>query len=201
MIPEGPLLWYVNRSSGVVLVLLLTATVALGVWSTRGEAGGRLPRFAVQSLNRNLGLLSMVMLTLHIGTAVLDEYVDIRWWQAVVPWDLSYEPLWLALGIAAFDLLLAVLLTSLVRDRFGHRAWRAIHLSSYGIWAVSVAHGLGIGTDSGTSWARGTCVACAAVVVLSGAVRLGADRLGSRRAAAAPPDEPTSRLTTIGSPR
>jgi len=197
VIPDGPLLWYVNRSTGVVLVLLLTATVALGVWSTRGDAGARLPRFAVQALHRNIGLLSLVLLTLHIATAVLDEYVDIRWWQAVAPWDLHYEPLWLALGIVAFDLLLAVALTSLVRDRLGHRAWRAVHLSSCGIWIGSVVHGLGIGTDSGTSWARWTYVGCAAVVAVSITIRL----VGRVRAEAAPADAPTSKLTTIGGHR
>jgi methionine sulfoxide reductase heme-binding subunit len=197
MIPEGPLLWYVNRSTGVVLVVLLTATVLLGVWSSRGDAGTRLPRFAVQALHRNLGLLTMTMLTLHIATAVLDEYVDIRWWQAVLPWQLAYEPLWLALGIVGFDLLLAVLLTSMLRSRFGHRAWRSVHLFSYAIWAVSVVHGLGIGTDNGASWARWTYGVSTALVVLAIAVRL----LGSRRRPEPSSAFATAPLSTIGGPR
>lgn len=192
--PEGPLLWYVNRSTGLVLVLLLTATVALGVWSTRGDAGARLPRFAVQSLHRNVGLLSVVMLAAHVATAVLDEYVDIRWWQAAVPWRLSYEPLWLALGVVAVDLVLAVTVTSLLRDRFGRRTWRGIHLSSYGIWALSVGHGLGIGTDSGEPWARWIYVGSAAVVVVALGIRV----LGNRRPAPTPPAAPAAGVTTIG---
>lgn len=171
-VPEGPLLWYVNRSTGMVLLLLLTATVLMGIWSTRGEAGGRLPRFAVQALHRNVGLLSVAMITVHIGSAVLDEYVDIRWWQAFVPHQLHYKPLWLALGIVALDLMLAVVLTSLVRARLGHRAWRAVHLSSYVIWALAVVHGVGIGTDTATAWGRWTYVGSAAAVAASVAVRL-----------------------------
>ena len=85
LILDGPLLWYVNRASGVVLLALLTLTVLLGVSSMRGAAGTRVPRFAVQALHRNTGLLALVMLGLHIASAVLDEYVDIRWWQGVVP--------------------------------------------------------------------------------------------------------------------
>jgi DMSO/TMAO reductase YedYZ heme-binding membrane subunit len=171
-VPQGPLLWYLNRSTGMVLLLLLTATVLMGIWSTRKEAGGRLPRFAVQALHRNLGLLSVTMVTLHIGSAVLDEYVDIRWWQAFVPYQLHYQPLWLALGIVAFDLMLAVVLTSLVRARLGHRAWRAVHLSSYVIWALAVAHGVGIGTDTATPWGRWTYIGSAAAVAASAAVRI-----------------------------
>ena len=174
MIAEGPLLWYVNRSTGMVLLILLTTTVQLGIWSTRGGAGTRVPRFAIQALHRNIGLLSVVMLVLHVATAVLDEYVDIRWWQAVLPWQLHYEPLWLALGIVAFDLLLAVVLTSMARERLGQRAWRAVHLSGYLVLGLSVAHGLGIGTDSGESWAQWTYAVSAASVVVATVLRLAA---------------------------
>jgi sulfoxide reductase heme-binding subunit YedZ len=172
VIPEGPLLWYVNRSTGIVLVLLLTTAVLLGVWSTRGEAGGRLPRFVVQALHRNIGLLTATMLAAHVVTAVLDEYVDIRWWQAVLPVGLSYDPLWLAVGIVALDLVLAVVLTSLVRDRLNQRTWRVVHLSGYLVWVASVAHGLGIGTDSGEGWVRWLYAGCALVVAASAVLRV-----------------------------
>ena len=39
--------------------------------------------------------------------------------------------MWLSLGTVAFDLLLAVLLSSLVRDRLSYRAWRAVHWLAY----------------------------------------------------------------------
>lgn len=194
MIPDGPLLWYVNRGTGFVLLVLLTATVLLGMWSTHGAAGGRIPRFAIQHLHRNIGLLTTTMLTLHVATAVLDEYVDIRWWQALAPWQLHYDPVWLALGIVALDLLLAVVITSLVRDRLGRRAWWAVHLASYAVWALSIAHGLGIGTDTGEEWAGWTYAGSAAVVVTSSVLRLAAGRR---------PAGTTDRrtLTPVGGPR
>ena len=193
MIPEGPLLWYVNRSTGIVLVLLLTATVLLGVWSTRGEAGGRVPRFVVQALHRNTGLLTATMLAVHVVTAVLDEYVDIRWWQAVLPVGLSYEPWWLAVGIVALDLVLAVVVTSLLRDRLSRRSWGAVHLSAYLLWVGSVAHGLGIGTDSGEGWVRWTYAGCALVVTGAAALRI-VDRVRRRTPALHP-------LSDVGSLR
>ncbi len=174
---EGPLLWYVNRSTGLVLLVLLTATLLLGVWSTRGEAGGRVPGFVTQAVHRNVGLLSMTMLAVHLGSAVVDEYVDIRWWQTVLPWDLHYQAWWLALGVVSFDLLVAVSLTSLLRHHLDHRSWWLLHLATYPTWAIAVAHGLGIGTDSGAGWARWTYAGCGAVVVLSLVLRV----VGSRR--------------------
>jgi methionine sulfoxide reductase heme-binding subunit len=190
VIPEGPLLWYVNRSTGLVLLVLLTLTVLLGVLSTRGDAASRVPRFVVQALHRNLGLLTMVMLALHVTTAVLDEYVDIRWWQAFAPWELRYEPLWLALGIVSLDLLVAVVATSLVRHRLGHRAWAGVHLTTYAVWGLSLVHGLVIGTDTGAGWARWVYVGCG--VVVAGAVVL---RMTPHRPARA---DATAPLSTIG---
>jgi len=168
MIPDGPLLWYVNRSTGLVLILLLTTGILLGVWSTRGDAGTRVPRFAVQSLHRNVGLLSLLLLVIHVVSAVLDEFVDIRWWQAVVPADLHYEAGWLAAGIVASDLIVAVALTSIVRHRLSHRGWLLLHLTSYAAWVVALAHGLGIGTDTGSGWARWTYATSG--VLVTGAV-------------------------------
>lgn len=170
MIPDGPLLWYINRSTGLVLLVLLTLSILLGVLSTRGEAGTRLPRFVVQALHRNVGLLAMVMLAVHIASAVLDEYVDIRWWQAFLPLQLHYQPLWLALGIVSFDLLIAVVITSLVRARLPLRLWWFVHLASYGAWVVAVVHGLGIGSDTGSDWA--TWIYVGSAVVVGGSILL-----------------------------
>jgi len=193
---EDPLLWYVNRSTGLVLLVLLTATVLLGVWSTRGEAGTRIPRFAVQAVHRNVGLLSMTMLGLHIASAVLDEFVDIRWWQAFVPWALRYQPWWLALGIVALDLLLAVCLTSLLRSRLSHRSWWWLHLTTYPAWVAAAVHGWGIGTDSGQVWARWTYAGCFLVVTASVLLRLAGrtGRTGRREPVTTP-------LTAVGGPR
>ena len=173
---DGPLLWYLNRSTGFVVLGLFTLTTALGVLATGGQAGRGLPRFVTQSLHRNLALLSVTMLVGHVTTAVVDTYVDIRWWQAVVPYvGSTYRPLWLALGSVALDLTLVVVLTSLVRGRMRHRPWRLVHLLAYAGWALSVGHALGIGTDTGgtAAWPRAVVAACVAVVLAAVVVRLG----------------------------
>ena len=172
-ITQGPLLWYLNRSTGLVVLALLTVTAVLGVLSTAG--GGRvLPRFAGQALHRNLALWSVTLLALHVTTAVVDTYVDIRWWQAFVPWaGASYLPLWLGLGTVALDVVVLVVATSLVRARMRHRSWRLVHLLAYAAWAIAVAHGLGIGTDlRHHGWERSAVWASVALVAGSAVVRL-----------------------------
>ena len=171
---DGPLLWYLNRSTGLVLLVLLTASTVLGVLALGGRPGRGLPRFVTQSLHRNLALLSVTLLVVHVATAVVDTYVDIRWWQALVPVGASYMPLWLGLGTVALDLLAVVVVTSLLRSRLGHRTWHAVHLLAWAAWAVAVAHGIGIGTDlrAGNRPAVVPTVACVAAVLLAGLLRL-----------------------------
>jgi len=157
--------WYLTRGSGVVSLLLLTASVVLGVTVTARWATAHWPRFLVEGLHKNISLLSIVFLGVHIVTAVVDGYAPIRWLDAVVPFGSQYQPLWLGLGALAFDFLIAVAVTSVLRVRVGHRVWRAVHWLAYACWPVAIVHGLGIGSDSGQAWMQLLDVVATAAVV------------------------------------
>jgi len=153
-------LWYLTRGTGVVSLLLLTASVALGVVGAVGWNRPGWPRFLTTGLHRNLSLLVLAFLAVHIGTAVADSYAPITLAQAVIPFTSSYRPIWLGLGALAFDMLLAILITSLARGWLGFRAWRTIHWLAYASWPVAVVHGLGTGTDTGFTWMIALTGAC-----------------------------------------
>jgi predicted ferric reductase len=161
---NGSLLWYVSRGTGLVSLVLLTLTLVGGIVVRRGVAPARLPRFVLWGLHRNVALLSVVFLALHIVTVVADSYVSINLVDAVVPFVSSYRPFWLGLGTIAFDLLLAVIVTSLLRARIGHRAWRAVHWFAYALWPSAVVHGFGTGSDVGQIWFLAVTLACIAAV-------------------------------------
>lgn len=169
---EGPMLWYLNRSTGVVSIVLLTLSTVLGVLAIGGRPAGRLPRFVTQAFHRNVALLSVLLLIIHLVTAVLDEFVEIRWWEAFIPFVGSYEPLWVGFGALATDLMLVVVVTSLFRTRMNHGLWRGLHVSTYGLWGLAIAHGIGVGSDMTESMWLLT-VACAVVVPLAATYRLG----------------------------
>jgi sulfoxide reductase heme-binding subunit YedZ len=168
---EGPALWYLNRGSGTVTLVLLTATLVLGVLSLGGRPARGVPRFVTQAVHRNLALLAFALLGAHIVSAVVDGYVDIRWWQAVVPVGATYEPLWLGLGAAALDLIVLVVVTSAFRQRIRQRTWRLLHQLAWPLWGLSLAHGVGMGTDLRSGWWLVTA-ACAMAVPLAAAWRL-----------------------------
>ena len=122
----GKELWYLTRGSGVVALVLLTAGVLLGILSSLGARTNRWPRFAVGGAHKNLTLLSVVFVVFHVVTTVADGYAPIRLTDAVVPFASPYRPVWLGLGAVAFDLLLALVITSYLRHRIGFRTWRGV---------------------------------------------------------------------------
>lgn len=158
-------LWYLTRGFGLVALGLLTVSVALGVAQIARFARPGLPRFLIAGLHRNVSLLATVVLAVHIITAVADPFAPIRVVDVFIPFVGRYRPLWLGLGALATDMLLALVVTSLVRARIGQRAWRAIHWCAYACWPVAMVHGLGTGTDPRTGWAQLIYVACLAVVL------------------------------------
>jgi methionine sulfoxide reductase heme-binding subunit len=155
-----------------VLLVLLSLTVVLGiVVNRRGRVPG-LPSFAATGLHRNAGLLAVILLAVHIVTAVVDPFVGIQWLAALVPFTSHYEPVWLGLGALSFDLILAVVATSLLRQRIGHRTWRGVHLLSYAAFPLAAIHGIGAASDLQSGVLLGVTVACLAAVTTAAAWRL-----------------------------
>jgi predicted ferric reductase len=170
----GSAYWYLTRSTGAVALLLLTIAVALGVIDVRRWSSLRWPRFLVDSLHRNVSLLAMAFLGVHILTSVLDSFAPISLLDAFVPFAGAYRPLWLGLGAVALDLLLAVTVTSLLRQRIGFSSWRAIHWLTYASWPIALLHGLGTGSDAASTWLLALSTFCAAVVLAAMLVRVAA---------------------------
>jgi sulfoxide reductase heme-binding subunit YedZ len=157
--------WYLTRSTGAVALLLLTLAIALGVVDVERWSTVRWPRFVLDSLHRNVSLLALAFLVVHILTSVLDSFASISIVDAFIPFVGSYRPFWLGLGAVSFDLILAVIATSLLRARMGYSTWRAVHWLTYASWPIALVHGFGTGSDAGSSWLLALSIACIALVV------------------------------------
>ncbi len=168
--------WYLTRSTGAVALLLLTLALALGVADVQRWSSPSWPRFVLDGLHRNVSLLALAFLALHILTAVLDSFAPISLTAAFVPFISPYRPFWLGLGAVACDLLIAVTVTSVLRRRLGHRAWRATHWLVYACWPVALLHSLGTGSDVKSAWMLVLAIGCLAVVAGAVLVRALASR-------------------------
>ena len=164
--------WYASRATGVVALLLLTAVLVLGILVNRQGRLPGLPRFAVTSLHRNISLLAVAFIAVHVLTAVADTYVSIPVLSGVIPFASGYERFWLGLGAISFDLMLAMIITSLVRGRLNPTLWRAIHLLAYLCWPVAFAHSIGSSKDLQHGWLLDLAVGCALIVAAAAVWRL-----------------------------
>ncbi len=192
-------LWFVSRGSGLAVLVAFSLVVVLGVMARLGRAAPGRPRFETAELHRTLALFSVAFLGLHIATAILDPYVSIGWAATVLPFASAYRPLAIALGALAIDLGGAVLLTSVVRQRLGYRAWRAVHWLAYLAWPVAFAHSLMAGNDLRVwwvaliEWGSAMAVAIALVARIRSAV-------GPRTGPKAPPPAPRTPLAAARIP-
>jgi sulfoxide reductase heme-binding subunit YedZ len=173
---SGTALWYLTRATGLISLILLSATVVLGIVASVGWTATQWPRFVSQAVHRNLSLFCIALIAIHIVTTVADGFVPISYLDAFVPFLTPYRPLWIGLGALAFDMLLAVGITSGLRRRIGVRAWRGVHYLAYVCWPIAVLHGLGSGSDARLSIMVLIEVVCIASVVSAVAWRLVAAR-------------------------
>jgi methionine sulfoxide reductase heme-binding subunit len=165
-------LWYASRATGVVTLLLLTAVVVLGILVNRQGRLPGLPGFAVTGLHRNVSLLAVAFLAIHVVTAIVDPYVTIGLAAVVLPFASPYKPLWLGLGAISLDLVAALILTSLARARMSRSAWRAIHWLGYAAWPLAVVHSIGSSADARNGLVLGVLVGCVLATAAALAWRL-----------------------------
>jgi predicted ferric reductase len=157
-------LWYLARGAGVTALVLFTVSMVLGVLTRSGRAGAGLSRFAVADLHRTAALTGTALVGVHVTSLMFDPYAQLRLVDLVFPFLASYRPLYLGLGTLALELLLAVVVTSLLRHRIGPLAFRLVHWATYVLWPFAFLHGLGAGTDAAALWFKVIAVACASAV-------------------------------------
>jgi sulfoxide reductase heme-binding subunit YedZ len=178
----GKAFWYATRGTGVVTMLLLTASVVLGIVTSVRVDTPSWPRYVIELIHKNVSLLVMVFLAIHVATTVQDGYVPIHYLDALIPFRSSYRTFWLGLGTIALDLLVALIITSLLRVRLGYRTWRFVHWFAYVCWPIALVHALGTGSDARYGWSVALDAVMLAAVAAATAWRVGADRARLRPA-------------------
>lgn len=190
-------LWYLGRGTGVAALPMLTVSVVLGIRTRSGRTLAGLPRFAVTAVHRDSALIAVSLLVIHVGTLLFDPYAQLRLVDVVLPFVGDYRPFWLGLGTLGADLLLALVVSSLLRHRIGLRSWRAVHWLAYAMWPVALLHGLGTGSDAGRWWLRLLAAVCFLAVAAALSWRVSAEFTETARhrpAAASPRMSPRTEI-------
>ncbi len=147
--------WLASRASGVVALVLVTASVAIGLTM----AGKVLRRPGVgrklKALHEQTALAGLVAIAIHGITLLGDRWLHPGVSGILVPFHMGYRPVFTGLGILAGYLAAALGLTFYVRRRIGPRLWRKAHRATIVVYVLGLVHVLGAGTDAGAAWLRG----------------------------------------------
>ena len=146
--------WYLSRAAAFVAYILLWLSMVSGLAITNRLAriwpGG--PTAA--DLHEHTSLLGLVFALLHGLVLLGDQYIGYTLPQILIPFaGASYMPLWVGFGQIGLYLMAIVTFSFYVRQRIGAKTWRLIHYLSFGVFALSLVHGIVSGTDTGAAWA------------------------------------------------
>lgn len=179
--------WYISRASGIVGWALAALAILWGIALATRALGKRPPAPWLLVVHRFLGALCIVFVAVHMASLAFDPFVTFRLDDLFVPMASQWKPAAVAWGIVAFYLLIAVELTSLVRNRIPKRLWRWVHFSSYALYVLATVHLLTSGTDRSNPILLGAVYVSIAMLLFFFAYRfIGPGRAASVRASGTP---------------
>jgi methionine sulfoxide reductase heme-binding subunit len=152
--PSEYIWWLASRASGIVALMLITASVALGLTMAARVVTARGIRPMLARIHEHTALGGLIAIAVHgitlIGDAWLNPGVD----GVLIPFTMGYEPIFTGLGTVAGYLAVALGLSFYARRRIGAKLWRKAHRATVVVYVLAVVHTLGAGSDAGSSWLR-----------------------------------------------
>lgn len=179
---NAQLWWYTARAGGLVAWFLATVSVLWGLLVS-GRLSKRPKPAWVLDLHRFLGGLTVVFVAVHMFGLWADTFVRFGISELFVPFASTWKPAATAWGVVALYVLLAIELTSLLMRRIPRRIWHAVHLSSFGLFAMATIHALTAGTDATNPVVVGFAVVSTVAIVNLTALRVVSRRVGRAPAA------------------
>ncbi len=159
--------WSVARAGGFTSYILLALSVIVGLaLSTQLQSPSRWPRLINSELHNFLTLLGTIFLAVHVLAIWVDPFTNFGWNAVFIPFVSQYDAPWMALGIVAMYLGIAIGVSTWLRPRIGYTWWRRLHVLTLAIFVLATAHGIGTGTDSKSWWALGIYLVSSALVAV-----------------------------------
>ncbi|MCA9349010.1 ferric reductase-like transmembrane domain-containing protein [Candidatus Saccharibacteria bacterium] len=156
--------WYVARASGMLAAVSLIILMLSGIGMITGRTFGFLEPITAWASHRALGIVFGLAVLLHIGSLMFDKFVPFGLTQLLVPFSSDFRPvslfgfslgsLYVALGVLALYLTVAIIITSLVWINKKPKIWKVTHILSYLVIIFTFVHALAIGSDLSVAWMR-----------------------------------------------
>jgi hypothetical protein len=148
----GTVTWDIARTGGFTAYILLTLSVAIGLALTLHWQSGRWPRIINSELHNFLTLLGLIFTVIHVLAVWIDPFTHFGWNEVFIPFLSHYRPIWMAFGIVALYLGLAIGLSTWLRPFIGYKLWRKLHVLTLLSFLLVTVHGIATGSDTRTWW-------------------------------------------------
>lgn len=155
--------WLASRAAGIVAMLLVSASVGLGLANAARLVPPRARR-ALVAVHEQLALATLGAIAAHALLLLPDHWLRPGVAGIAVPFAIAYRPLAVSLGIVGGYLAALLGLSFYARRRIGPRLWRRLHVGMLVVYVMALAHTLTAGTDAGTTWLLGLLAVTAAPV-------------------------------------
>jgi sulfoxide reductase heme-binding subunit YedZ len=165
--------WLASRASGILALILMSASVTIGLLLATGLARARpgLPKKLV-GIHEHAALCSLVAIAVHGITLLGDGWMRPGISGIAVPFTLDYEPVFTGVGIISGYIAAGLGLSFYARRRIGTKVWRKLHKLTVAAWMGSMVHAIGAGSDASSAWFRWTAVLLATPIVFLFVYRL-----------------------------
>ncbi len=173
--------WLASRASGLVALVLVTVSVAIGltVASKIARRPG-MPRI-LTAVHEQTALAGLIAIAVHAITLIGDPWLNPGVSGVLVPFTMDYRPVWTGLGTIAGLLALLLGLSFYVRRSIGTKLWRKAHRATILVYFLAIAHTLGAGTDAGAIWMRWWLIVTTPPIVLLFLYRIASARSGRKK--------------------
>ncbi|KRF03574.1 hypothetical protein ASG89_02050 [Paenibacillus sp. Soil766] len=156
--------WILIRTFGILSYLTLFVGMAIGITYSfpqfKGHKKGQLLRWHTYTNLTGTGFA-----LLHTVLLIIDTFMPFDWAELLIPFSAKNNPVLNGMGTIAMYGLLLVLFTTDIRNKLKRKVWLALHMLSYPIFALSLLHGIFLGTDSKQGWAATMYIATAIILV------------------------------------
>jgi len=176
--------WLASRASGIVAMLLITASVFIGLTlSTRVMKGPGVSRWLITA-HEQAALAGLVSIAIHGVTLLGDPFLNPGVTGIAVPFAGPYKTLYVGIGILGGYLAALLGLTFYAKKRIGVARWKKLHRLTIVAYGMSVIHTVGAGTDfQPGSWPMLAVVAPVGPIAVLFVQRMLAGRAAARREA------------------
>jgi sulfoxide reductase heme-binding subunit YedZ len=141
-----------SSTLGLIATAVLSFNFLLGILLStayrRSPLWKRMPalvkKVSLDDLHNWTAYVALALALAHPLLLLMDKSLRYRVADIVLPVSAPHQPVWTMLGALALYALLVVIVTTqkVVKRRLGFRAWKNIHLISYGTALLFVIHGI-----------------------------------------------------------